>query len=100
MTPPQAGGMFDVNDDIDPVVQVLLSEGNEALPPLLEVRVTISDEGAGDPQRTVNVVKPKNASDLFDWFQARGLGDADPSWVRGRKLETILFGSLYRSQKA
>ena len=82
VTPPRAGGIFDINDDSDPVVQVLLSEGNDALPPLLEVCVTIPEDDADDSQRTINVVKPPGPSELFDWFEARSLRDADPSWVR------------------
>jgi hypothetical protein len=54
------GGNFgDVDQDQDAITEVILSRGNVALPPLVEVLVRVREEN------TIKVVKPPGVDELW-----------------------------------
>jgi len=66
------------DDDGIPVTEYL-SQGDETLPPLVEVTLQIGG-------KDVRVVKPPGTDDLWGWYEQTGNMEADPSW--GRIWET------------
>lgn len=63
----------------DPIRAVLLSEGTDALPPLVEVLVTLREH-------SVRLVKPPGVDELWQWYEQKGHLEGDPSW--GKIWET------------
>ena len=59
-------------DDEDEIV-ASLTEGNDALPPLVEVVTRVGED-------RLKVVKPPGAEYLWDWYESKGQMEADPSW--------------------
>ena len=83
--------LADEGDDRDRVTQVLMSEGNETLPPLNEVEARVSFE---DTERTIKVVKPPGVDELWQWYEERGEMDADPSWGKIWQTSRVLASCL------
>eukprot|EP00740_Mantoniella_antarctica_P003160 CAMPEP_0181363036 /NCGR_PEP_ID=MMETSP1106-20121128/8440_1 /TAXON_ID=81844 /ORGANISM="Mantoniella antarctica, Strain SL-175" /LENGTH=273 /DNA_ID=CAMNT_0023477259 /DNA_START=229 /DNA_END=1050 /DNA_ORIENTATION=+ len=73
-------GVFVDGDDSDTVQAVLLSEGSEVLPPLIEVLVSVRGK------KSIRVVKPPGVDELWQWYEQTGSREADPSW--GKIWET------------
>jgi|AntAceMinimDraft_5_1070358.scaffolds.fasta_scaffold30223_2 hypothetical protein len=67
-------GVFADGDDGDTVQAVLLSEGSEVLPPLIEVLVSVRGK------KSIRVVKPPGVDELWQWYEQTGSREADPSW--------------------
>lgn len=54
---------------------VPLTQGDERYPPMSEFQATL----AGTPLKAI--IKPLDADTLWEWYEARGKDEADPSWA-------------------
>lgn len=59
----------------DMMDQQLLSAGSTAMPPLVELKISVPGTGLS------KLVKPPSPEALWEWYSSTGMLDADPSWA-------------------
>jgi predicted nicotinamide N-methyase len=64
-------------DDSDETVIAVLTPGDQALPPLVEVSLKL-----GTTKEEIRMVKPPSVDELWSWYEMTGNMDADPSWAK------------------